>query len=69
MNCDSQDVSKKVTLGIYCEFGTGRAHGRCGGGQEDEAAEVGRTLVGQGSSRVDQGSNTIALQSGSDGLW
>lgn len=45
------------------------AHGRSRGGQEDEATEVGRALVGQGSSCVDQSSNTITLQGGSDSLW
>lgn len=69
MNCGSQDVSKEFALGRYCRYGTGRAYSRCRGGQEDEAAKVGRALVGQGSSRVDQGSNTIALQGGSDSLW
>lgn len=45
------------------------AHGRGRGGQEDEATEVGGALVRQGSSRVDQGSNTITLQGGPDSLW
>lgn len=46
-----------------------RTHGRGRGGEEDQAAEVSCALVGEGSSRVDQGSNTIALQGGSDSLW